>query len=176
MSDTKGNWPAFWGAFWAVWSKSNLKIMCGIAESLRKVALLSFRRKVCSSVAEAVERYLRGFLEASETRAGTYSVLSQCCEKTAPVGKLGNIAGLCQKDQLFSALSQKAGLPGHGQAFFGQLPAYGLLHCRLIAQERKGSGLGRKVYFCYIHYTRQRRSGLMHVRLFSGRITALRFL
>lgn len=33
-------------------------MMCGIAESLKKVPLLSFRRKVCSSVAEAVEQYL----------------------------------------------------------------------------------------------------------------------
>lgn len=70
MGKTKGTWYVFWGAFWTVWSKSNLKIMCGIAESLRKVALLSFRREVCSSAAEAVEQYLRGCLGASETREG----------------------------------------------------------------------------------------------------------
>jgi len=52
MGDTKGNWHAFRGAFGAVRSKSNLKIMCRMAEPLRKVALLSCRRKVCSSVAE----------------------------------------------------------------------------------------------------------------------------
>lgn len=53
--------------------------------------------------------------------------------------KLGNVAGLSQKDQLFSALSWKAALPGRGQALFGHLPVHGLLYCTQIVQERKGN-------------------------------------
>lgn len=45
-----------------------------------------FQEKGLPSVAEVVEQYLKCCLGASETkRAGTYNVLSQCCEKTAPV-------------------------------------------------------------------------------------------
>lgn len=145
--NTKGTWYVFWRAFWTVWSKSNLKIICGIAESLRKVALLSFRREVCSSVAEAVEQYLRGCLGASETREGWHIqwVFPMLWENsTSGVESWETLLG-CLRDQLFSALSRKAGLPGHGQAFFSHLPAYGLLHCRWIVQERKESSLGKKV-------------------------------